>query len=289
MSKIAIDLGHGVGQDRGANGLIAEETIINSVGSLVINKLKALGNEVIEVRPSSANSVGNSLSQRVNKANTNNCDLFVSIHANAGGGKGTEVFTYNAKEVSQARNVLNNIVALGFNNRGIKDGKNLYVVRHSNMTAMLIEICFVDTKNDVDLYNSLGVEKIADAIVKGLVGQTTTANATQTVQASQPQVNGYSATVRDFQRQYNETYGNELVVDGIWGANTENALHKVLLKVGSKNSLVSFVQCRVGASIDCDFGNNTRQKVIEYQRSHGLIDDGVVGYHTIRCILNQFK
>jgi N-acetylmuramoyl-L-alanine amidase len=29
--KIAIDLGHGVGQDRGVVGVIAEETIINSV------------------------------------------------------------------------------------------------------------------------------------------------------------------------------------------------------------------------------------------------------------------
>ena len=56
--KIAIDFGHGVGSDRGAVGFIAEETIINSVGTLVVNKLNALGHTVIEVRPTSASSVG---------------------------------------------------------------------------------------------------------------------------------------------------------------------------------------------------------------------------------------
>ncbi|NRY60834.1 N-acetylmuramoyl-L-alanine amidase [Clostridium beijerinckii] len=169
--KIAIDLGHGVGQDRGAVGVIAEETIINTVGALVISKLKDLGHEVIEVRPIGELSVGQSLAARVQKADSNNVDLFVSLHANAGGGVGTEVFTYNAKEVPEARAVLNNIVALGFTDRGIKDGSKLYVVRNPSATAMLIEVCFVDTQSDVDLYNSIGTEAIANAIVNGLTGQ----------------------------------------------------------------------------------------------------------------------
>ena len=160
--KIAIDLGHGVGQDRGASSkYIAEETIIDNVGGLVINKLKALGHTVIEVRPSSATSVSNSLVQRVQKANNSKVDLYVSIHANAGGGKGTEVYTYHGKELQQARAVLNNLCSLGFNNRGIK-GSNLFVTNHTNMTAMLIEVCFVDTQSDVELYTKLGNNKIAD-------------------------------------------------------------------------------------------------------------------------------
>lgn len=170
--KIAIDLGHGVGQDRGAVGVIAEETIINSIGSLVVNKLNTLGHTVIEVRPTSASSVGDSLSQRTIKADNNNVDLFVSLHANAGGGVGTEVFTYGAKEVPEARAVLNNICSLGFTNRGIKDGSGLYVVKHPSAVSMLIEICFCDTQSDIDKYNSVGAEVIANAIVSGLTGQT---------------------------------------------------------------------------------------------------------------------
>lgn len=169
--KFGIDLGHGVGQDRGAVGNIAEETIINAVGNLVICKLKALGHSVVELRPVSATSVSNSLEQRYNKADYYNVDLCVSIHANAGGGKGTEVFTYKAKEVTQARAVLNNLVALGFANRGIKDGSGLAMVKRPKATAMLIEVCFVDTQSDVNLYNSIGAEKISNTIVNGLTGQ----------------------------------------------------------------------------------------------------------------------
>ena len=148
--KFGIDLGHGVGPDRGAVGNIAEETIINAVGKLVISKLKSLGHSVVELRPESAVSVQDSLQLRYAKADYYNVDMCVSIHANAGGGVGTEVFTYNAKEVSQARNVLNNICSLGFRNRGIKNGSNLAVIRNSSATAMLIEICFVDSNDTFD-------------------------------------------------------------------------------------------------------------------------------------------
>ena len=168
--KFGIDLGHGVGQDRGAVGNIAEETIIDAVGPLVINKLKALGHSVIELRPDSATSVQDSLYQRYTKADYYNVDMCVSIHANAGGGVGTEVFTYGAKEVTQARAVLDNIVSLGFRNRGIKDGSHLAMVKRPKATSMLIEICFIDS-SDSDLYSTIGPDVIATEIVSGLTGQ----------------------------------------------------------------------------------------------------------------------
>ena len=168
--KFGIDLGHGVNPDRGAVGNIAEETIINDVGTLVISKLKALGHSVVELRPDSAISVQDSLQQRYNKSDYYNVDMYVSIHANAGGGIGTEVFTYNAKEVPQARLVLNNIVSLGFRKRGIKDGCDLAMVKRPKATAMFIQICFVDS-SDTELYSSIGPEVIATEIVEGLTGQ----------------------------------------------------------------------------------------------------------------------
>ena len=171
--KIAIDLGHGCGQDRGAVGAIKEETIINEVGIKVVEKLKAAGHDVIQVRPSGNLDVSQSLAYRVNLANSNNSDLYVSIHANAGRGQGCEVYTYQGKEVTEARRVLNNICSLGFKNRGIKNA-NLYVINNTKMTAMLIEVCFVDTQSDVNLYNSVGADKIAAAIGGGLSGNVTT-------------------------------------------------------------------------------------------------------------------
>ncbi|NME64661.1 SH3 domain-containing protein [Clostridium cadaveris] len=179
----SIDLGHGVNYDGGAIGRIEEETIINEVGTLVISKLKALGDEVLSVRPSSATSLGNSLSQRCIASNNFNPDIFVSLHANAGGGRGVEIYTYGGKNLEAAQRILDNIVALGFRNRGIKDGSKLYVIRNTIAPAMLIEICFVDT-DDVDIYNKVGANAIADAIVKGLKGTTINTNPVETVETS---------------------------------------------------------------------------------------------------------
>ena len=283
--KIAIDLGHGVGQDRGAESIfITEEKIINEVGALVINKLKALGHTIIEVRPASAKSVGNSLTQRVQKANSNNVDLYVSIHANAGGGRGSEVYIYRGKEVKEARNVLNNLVSLGFANRGIKSS-NLFVINNTKATAMLIEVCFVDTQSDVNLYRNIGAEKIADAIVKGLTGSTVKVN---TPQQSKHQENHISTNLRDWQGAYNDSFGKNILVDGDRGEQVEKAMKNAILKRGSFNPLVAWLQCRLGIKIDCDFGKNTYNAVIKFQKENGLEQDGIVGYNTWNCLFKKF-
>ena len=279
MARIGIDLGHGVGSDRGAEGYILEETIINEVGSKVIAKLRALGHTVIETRPSSCSGLTNSLSQRCEKANNNNCDIFLSIHANAGGGVGTEIFTYKGREVDWARRILNNVVALGFRNRGVK-GNSLYVTNHTSMTSALLEVCFVDTQSDVNLYKSIGSEKIADAIVKGLVGTTTSTTTTNT---------NYNPHLKDLQQAYNNQYRKNIYVDGIRGNQTEEMLKTIILKVGSRGDVVGWVQCRVGAGIDNIFGQETKNKVKEFQQRNNLTVDGVVGYNTLNKILELFK
>ena len=170
--KIGIDYGHTLkGYDTGAvgNGL-KEQDITREVGKIVTSKLRALGNTVIECAVDSANSVNESLSYRVNKANSNNVDLFISMHVNAGGGQGTEIYTYNNDIFTEAQETLNNITALGFNNRGIKDGSNLYVIRNTKAKAILIELFFIDSV-DVELYKKVGEERLASAIVEGFAGK----------------------------------------------------------------------------------------------------------------------
>ncbi|OSB16679.1 N-acetylmuramoyl-L-alanine amidase [Clostridium sporogenes] len=171
--KIGIDCGHTMfGADYGAVGIKAESNLTREVGTKVISKLQALGHTVIKCYKDTCNSLNDSLSYRTNTANNNNVDLYVSIHFNCynGSAYGTEVFTYGGKELQQARAVLNNICSLGYTNRGLKDGSNLYVLRHTKAKAMLIECCFCDNRNDMNRYNA---ENMANAIVKGLVGQTT--------------------------------------------------------------------------------------------------------------------
>lgn len=291
--KIAIDNGHSIAVgsfDTGAEGCgKLEQNLTREVGGLVMAKLQNLGHEVINCTCDDCSDLTESLAYRTDTANNNGAEIFVSIHFNAsnGEGHGTEVFTYNGNEIVQARNILNNIVALGYTNRGIK-GERLYVTSHTNMTAMLVECCFIDNEGDMSKYNA---NNFANAIVNGLVGQTVEVTPTQNSQPKQVN-NGYSQTVFDFQCQWNETYGGiygRISEDGFWGKETEKALSLTLIKRNMRNSLVGFIQCRVGADVDYDFGGITKQCVINYQNNHNLISDGVVGYNTMKCILNQYK
>ncbi|ACO85132.1 N-acetylmuramoyl-L-alanine amidase [Clostridium botulinum] len=171
--KIGIDCGHTMsGADYGAVGIKAESNLTREVGTKVISKLQALGHTVIKCYKDSCSGLNDSLSYRTNAANNNNVDLYVSIHFNCfnGSAYGTEVFTYGGKELLEARRVLNNICALGYTNRGLKDGSSLYVLKHTKAKAMLIECCFCDNAGDMNRYNA---ENMANAIVKGLVGKTT--------------------------------------------------------------------------------------------------------------------
>ena len=168
--KIGLDYGHCLsGSDTGAEGNgYKEQDLTRKVGKLVKQKLESLGHTVIELAVDYSNSVNESLNARINKANNNSVEWCVSIHLNCGGGHGTEVFTYGAKEITEARNILNNICSLGYTNRGIKDGSNLAMVRRPQAKAMLIELCFIDNQSDMNTYNS---DNMANAIVKGLTGQ----------------------------------------------------------------------------------------------------------------------
>lgn len=94
--------------------------------------------------------------------------------------------------------------------------------------------------------------------------------------------------LRDFQSAYNKSYNKNILVDGLWGVQSNSAINSIILKNGSRNDLVAWVQIRIGTSVDGIFGANTRSKVIKYQKAHGLGADGIVGANTLRCILKQY-
>lgn len=191
--KIAIDEGHNRGQDQGAAAIGNENSMNIQTGEKVIAKLQALGHQVLRVIDSVPQGVdvGTSLADRVNAANKWGADLYASIHANAGGGHGTEVWIGSEKSRDIATRIASNIEALGYTNRGVKvqgvDGGHLYVLQNTNMPALLVEQCFVDSKDDMQKWDA---EKMANAIVAGITGQ-----AVQKTAPVQPPIQKYDESI----------------------------------------------------------------------------------------------
>lgn len=169
---IGINCGHTVsGQPGcGATGFIDESVETRRVGKSLMALLRRAGHTVVDCTNDYANSTNANLAEIVRLANAQPLDLFVSIHFNAGGGHGTEVYTYNGRSFEAAEYTLTALSALGFTNRGIKDGSRLYVVHQTDAKAMLVEVCFVDSQADCERYNALGPDVVAQAICRGITG-----------------------------------------------------------------------------------------------------------------------
>ena len=168
--NIGVNDGHTIkGFGTGAVGIIKEGEHTRLVGAEVRRLIKAAGHNAINCTVDSANSVLQSLSKIINQANRQDLDWFISIHFNAGGGQGVEAYTYAGRQYRDAIDVCKNISALGFKNRGVKDGKGLYVIRRTKAKSMLIEVCFVDTA-DANHYLKVGYKAIAKAITDGMLG-----------------------------------------------------------------------------------------------------------------------
>lgn len=152
----------------GAIGFINELTEDRKVIKRV-NELLSPYHKIIDCTPPESSGYGE-WNIGVNKCNSSNAEIFFSIHFNAGGGKGCECVKHStdSKITPYANSVLGNLSKLGFTNRGVKNNDELAETRSIKCPSMIIEVCFVDTKSDVDLYNRIGVEKIARAIANGI-------------------------------------------------------------------------------------------------------------------------
>ena len=164
--RVVINAGHTkIGVGTGANGYLNESKETRVLAYEIMKQLAATGHEVI---PAVYDKSSNNLQEAVGLANQKGADLFLSIHLNAGNGQGSEAYTWKGQKVAQAVNVLHELNKLGFRYRGVKDGSNYYVIKKTKCTAILVEVCFTDNKEDADLYKKLGAEKVAAAIVRGL-------------------------------------------------------------------------------------------------------------------------
>lgn len=168
-NMIGVNAGHTKsGAGYGAVGIIKESEHTRKVAAALKKYLEMSGAKVKECTVDAAPSQSAYLSKVVAMANGQDLEWFVSIHFNAGGGRGVEVYTYQGRQYEDAIMVCRNIAALGFRNRGVKAGTGLYVIRKTKAKSMLIEVCFVDT-DDANRYLAVGADQIGQAIAAALI------------------------------------------------------------------------------------------------------------------------
>ncbi len=170
MTKVFIDAGHG-GKDPGATGNgLREKDITLSVG-LKVGKI--LQRHKFDVVYSRTTDVFLSLTERTNRANKANADIFVSIHTNAhnSNAQGVETFSYPGSKngAKLAKNIQDSVLSakLYTKNRGTKTA-NFAVLRQSKMSAALIEMAFITNGQDAAMLKNRQ-DEFAEAIAKGIL------------------------------------------------------------------------------------------------------------------------
>ena len=163
--KIYIDQGHNPsGFNTGAEGNgYFEQDITYDIGHRLYDLLSGDPNfEVRQSRPTPSTILGtsnaSSLTARVRDANSWGADVFLSLHTNASlndSATGTEALVYS-KDGGVADRLAGRIVdelsrTTGLRNRGVIARPGLYVLRRTNMPAVLVEMGFITNPTDADL------------------------------------------------------------------------------------------------------------------------------------------
>ena len=181
IKKVTVHAGHNPSGKIacGASDLLDESTEARWITRKVIKLLRKNGIKAVNCTVNNGTSQGDVLRKICAKCNAvADADLHISIHFNSGradkkgDGKtgGAEVLL--TQDISNkgdvAKRVCNQMEKLGFTNRGVKVTSSLYFLNHTKAPALLIEVCFVDDKDDYMLYSADRID-VAHAIVQAVI------------------------------------------------------------------------------------------------------------------------
>lgn len=180
---ITASAGH-YGPGTGANGLIDEVKEAIKVTKEVVRILRARNIQANYIEDNVNKSQSKNIPWLIAQHNKTSRIIDVSIHFNASGGThdralGTETLVYSDKNKVVAQKITAAIAkASGLKNRGVKVRTDLGLLKGTNKPCYLIEVCFVNSRTDVELYR-----KHFDAICQAIASELAIA-AGKTIQPS---------------------------------------------------------------------------------------------------------
>ena len=167
IKKVTVHAGHNPSGKIacGASDLLDESTEARWIARKVIKLLRKNGIKAVNCTINNGTSQSDVLRKICDKCNAvSDADLHISIHFNSGRSDkkgdartgGTEVLlTRDVDDKGDiAKRVCNQMAKLGFTNRGVKTRTDLYFLNHTKAPALLVEVCFVDDKDDYMLYKA---------------------------------------------------------------------------------------------------------------------------------------
>ena len=277
---------------RGASGYLDEVNEDRKVKNRVISALQSAGHMVYDCTDDAGKTQGRNLASIVAKCNAHAVDLDVSIHLNAGGGTGVEVWCYDEKSQGYCSSYLRKYLC---NARNPEQGSKIHAQsvcsEKTHSPAILIECCFVDSQNDASHWDA---DKCGDAIASAIAGKTvagTTSSGSAPVATpvAKPATSTGNDWVRRLQTACNTQGFSNQKVDGIPGKNTLAGCPTC--RKGARGNITRLIQERLNSlgyncgKVDGIFGAGTYVAVIAFQKAHGLSADGIVGKNTWRALL----
>lgn len=189
---VCVDAGHG-GKDDGTDykSRLEKNDCLNLALALQ-SYLESQGATVVMTR---TDDTFLKLSERCDVANNANADYMIALHRNKGEGAGIENWIYtdaNDETTAFAENINAGLVAVGVQrDRGVKKGtqkgtgSNYYINNHSHMPSCILELGFINSSVDNQLYDEHlndYAKAIGDAIITTYTtfgGQVVAGNITQ--------------------------------------------------------------------------------------------------------------
>jgi N-acetylmuramoyl-L-alanine amidase len=188
---VIVDAGHG-GSDPGASSINShfEKEFTLSVSNKVVKLLQQEAS--IRTIATRTNDTYPTLQDRVDLANNENADLFVSIHGNSYVPtiSGTETY-YNRPNSAVFAALMHKYLTQAANlpDRGVRKA-DFKVIRETTMPAVLLEIGYLSNADDeVAMYSEPFQDRVAAAIVAGIkeqLGFSTTAADSKAQQPTKP-------------------------------------------------------------------------------------------------------